>query len=390
MTAERAGQDWPRLAWFLRSRLMDRIVLIVCVAALVTEVFVLALAGEHPLGYLGVVLGGVGVALARYRPFSGLAVAVAGAAAAALLSTEFVALWSVVVLQLFSITLRGTRALPAFALAVVPVYFSIVAREGWDYEASVALVASACCAAAAAIGSAVCSQERYLASMRQRALDAEAAAVLAIEHGVAEERLRIARDLHDAVGHEIAVVSMSIGVAEVRLSDADVEAHDALEAARGGIQRVLQETQQILDVLRRGASGEEDNAPVADVSRIPGLVESLRVAGTSIRAAIGDVGTLDPGVSAAAFRIVQEALTNAQRHGIGTIDLSVGLDGDRVVVDVRNARSPGAATASGGSGYGLIGMRERTASVGGVFDVIEEPAAFRVRATLNRRGEPVR
>ncbi len=384
-----SAQEWPRLAWFLRSRLMSRIVLIMSIAALVTDTFVLGFAGEPLLGYVGVAIGAVGVGVARPRPLVGLLIVVLGAVAAALLASEFVALWSVVVLTLFSATVRAIRAVPAFLISAVPVYLAIVVRSGWDFRDPVALIASACCAAAAAIGSAVCAQERYLASMKQRALDAEAAAALAVERGLAEERLRIARDLHDAVGHEIAVVSMNIGVAEVNLSAHDTTARAALKAARGGVQRVLEETQQILDVLRRGQSGPGDNAPVADIAQLPALVASLEAGGTPVRAEIGELGDLNPSVSAAAFRIAQEALTNAQRYGVGTIELSVtAAGGESIVVDVRNARSPGATRATKGSGYGVIGMRERAESVGGRIEVIEEPAAFRIRATLKRRGDP--
>lgn len=372
---------------------MSRVVFIVCILALVTESFTLAFAGERPLGYLGVVLGAAGVVLAWYRPFTGLLVVTAGAVSAALLASEFVGLWTIVVLQLFSVTIRGTRAVAAFVVAAVPVFFAVVVREGWNFQAPMALIASACCAAAAGIGGAICAQERYLASIRQRAIDAESAAELAIERGVAEERLRIARDLHDAVGHEVAVVSMSLGVAEVHLGAADVEARAALQAARGGVQRVLLETQQILDILRRGRSDAEDNAPVADIAQIPDLVKGLELAGTPITAELGelgDLGELEPAVGVAAFRIVQEALTNAQRYGLGTIRLSVSRLGDAVVVDVWNARSPADARSTFGSGYGLIGMRERAESVGGTLEVIEEPAAFGVRAVLGVRGDAER
>jgi signal transduction histidine kinase len=379
-------EDWPVLVWFLRSRRLERIVLILCIAALVTEFFVLVLAGERLIGYVGLVLSAIGVLVARAQRMLGLLISVLGAVAAALLSSEFVATWTIVVFQLFSVTVRGTRAMPALLLAALPVYVSIVIREGGDLQSPVALVATACCAVGASVGSAVRAQERYLGSMRQRALDAEAAAHLAVERGVAAERLRIARDLHDAVGHEIAVVNMNIGVAEVKVDSEPAAARAALTVARTALQRVLRETQQILDILRRDEQATSTVEPVADVHHISDLVQAMRAGGASITADIEeDVGDLDAGTSAAAYRIAQEALTNASRHGIGTTRVSVSLDGDLVVVDVWNARAADAPN-SARSGYGLVGMRERAESVGGTLDIEQPPGAFHVRALLSRGG----
>lgn len=371
------------LVWFLRGQLLDRVVLILTSAAIVTEFFVLLLSGEPLLGYVGLLVGAAGVVLCRFRRMLGLVVVVLGAVAAALLATEYVAMWTVVVFTLFSVTVRGSRAIPALLIAGIPVYLSIVIRDGWNFQSPVALIATACCAVGAAVGSAVRAQQRYLESMRQRALDAEAAAGLAVERGIAEERLRIARDLHDAVGHEVAVVSMNLGAAEVQLPQESVGAREALTAARAGIQRVLREMQQILDVLRRGEDGG-DRDPVADARRIPDLIETMRASGTVIEASLDDTGGLDSSVSTAMFRLVQEALTNAQRHGIGTVRISLTAESDELIVDVRNKRSSAAHASERGSGYGLVGMRERAQSVGGHLEVVEDANTFRVRAVLKR------
>lgn len=371
------------LVWFLRGQLLDRVVLILTSAAIVTEFFVLLLSGEPLLGYVGLLVGAAGVVLCRFRRMLGLVVVVLGAVAAALLATEYVAMWTVVVFTLFSVTVRGSRAIPALLIAGIPVYLSIVIRDGWNFQSPVALIATACCAVGAAVGSAVRAQQRYLESMRQRALDAEAAAGLAVERGIAEERLRIARDLHDAVGHEVAVVSMNLGAAEVQLPQESVGAREALTAARAGIQRVLREMQQILDVLRRGEDGG-DRDPVADARRIPDLIETMRASGTVIEASLDDTGGLDSSVSTAMFRLVQEALTNAQRHGTGTIRISLTAESDELIVDVQNKRSSAANASERGSGYGLVGMRERAQSVGGHLEVVEDANTFRVRAVLKR------
>jgi len=384
MVSKRSNESWA-LAWFLRGRLLDRIVLIVCGVAVVTEFCVLLLHGEPPAGFLGLLLSAIGVVLARFRRTAGFFVIVLGAVAAALWSSEFIATWSIVVFQLFSVTVRGTRAIPALLLGGVPVYLAIVAREGWDFQAPVALVASACCAVGAAVGSAVRAQERYLESMKQRALDAEATAQAELERGIAEERLRIARDLHDIVGHEIAVVNMNLGAAEVQLSPDESKAKSSLEAARAGLQRILQETQQILAILRRGHRGKDTPEPVASVTRLAELLRSMKAGGASIEEQIDDVGDLSPTVSAAAYRIAQEALTNAQRYGTGTAAFMLLRRADEIIVEVSNPRSP--TPAKGGSGYGVVGMRERAESVGGSLSVTDDPDEFRIRATLNAWGK---
>jgi signal transduction histidine kinase len=373
------GSTEGALAWFLRGRLLERGVLVICAAAVITELAVLLVSGEPPLGYLGLVLVTAGMILGRYHRGAGLTVTVVGAVTGALLSSEFIALWSIVVFQLFSVTVRGTRPIPALLLSVAPLYLAIVAREGWNFQAPVALVATACCAAGAAIGAAVRAQERYLESMRQRALDAEASAHLAVERGVVEERMRIARDLHDVVGHEIAVVNMNLGAAEVQLSSGDAGVKSAIEASRSGIQRILRETQQILDVLRRDQHSDPESTPIASIEQIPDLISTLTSSGASIDATIEDVGDTDPAVSAAAFRIAQEALTNANRYGVGTIRLAMTRCNDELTVEVRNTC---AAQLTSGSGYGLIGMRERAESTGGRLTVTQEAGKFAVTATL--------
>jgi len=179
---------------------------------------------------------------------------------------------------------------------------------------------------------------------------------------------------------------MSLGVAEVRLGEDVGATRAALESARAGIQRVLQETQQILDILRRGETEASVVDPVAELAAIGSLVDSVRSAGSPVDATLrlGD-GDVAPSVSVAAYRVVQEALTNAQRHGVGTITLAVVRDGDRIVIDMVNQVKDGAAP---GSRYGLIGMRERVESAGGRLSAVQDGERFQVHAELNVRGEP--
>ncbi|WP_437773446.1 sensor histidine kinase [Arthrobacter sp. KNU40] len=391
MTSISAASASPGLAWFLRGQFLDRVVLILSWAAVVTEFFVLGLSGEPPLGYTGVIFVAAGLILSRVRRTPGLIVVVLGAVAAALLSTEFVAAWSVVVFALFSVTVRGSRAIFALLVAGVPVYLSLVVREHWDFQASVALVASACCAVGAAVGSAVRAQQGFLESMRQRALDAEAAADLAVERGIAEERVRIARDLHDVVGHEVAVIGMHLGVAEVSLPAGESPARTALESARAGVRRVLHETQLILAVLRRGGDDDSPDRPAPDMSQIPALVETFRAAGVAVDFVTdGDTGGLDPMVGLAAFRIVQEALTNAQRHGRGKVELAIRCADGQLSIVAENDCASKRKTSDESGGYGLVGMRERARSAGGRVTIDDDGRRFRLTSILKTDGGMIR
>ncbi len=187
------------------------------------------------------------------------------------------------------------------------------------------------------------------------------------ERAVAQERLRIARDLHDGVGHRIAVLSMQLGAAEVHAADPDA-LHADLAAARDTVQQLLSEIQSVLRFLRHtdGAPASATD-PVASHEHVQELVDEAHAAGAVVEADLeGLERPLPAQTSAAVYRIVEEALTNALRHGRGTVRLSVMVDDDRVLIIVTNRiRSAAAGRDRVGTGFGLAGARERASSVGG-------------------------
>ncbi|MFF2305802.1 sensor histidine kinase [Streptomyces sp. NPDC058128] len=189
------------------------------------------------------------------------------------------------------------------------------------------------------------------------------------ERKVTEERLRIARDLHDLLAHSITLIGVQTSVAaHVLVADPDRLDREALVRALDGIAETCRgaraEVRTTLDVLRAAPEGPlPDLASLPDLVRSSGAALSVRTAAARIPAAVG----------AAAYRIVQESLTNAVRHGGPGADVrvDVGLDEEVLTVRVTNggaaSRVPGqgAAGGTGGSGYGILGMRERARSVGG-------------------------
>ncbi|MEU8761359.1 sensor histidine kinase [Streptomyces sp. NPDC048659] len=202
-----------------------------------------------------------------------------------------------------------------------------------------------------------------------------------------EERLRIARELHDVLAHSLSVINVQAGVG-LALLDADpAQARTALTAIKAASKEALGEVRQVLDTLR--APGDAPRAPAPGLDRLPELVEQAAAAGLAVTSRVeGRRRHLPPGTELAAFRIAQEALTNVVRHsGSRTAELVLGYGPDALTVRVDDA-GPATGGDAGGSGNGLAGMRERAAALGGTIEAGTRPdGGFRVRATLPVRPE---
>jgi signal transduction histidine kinase len=199
---------------------------------------------------------------------------------------------------------------------------------------------------------------------------------------VAEERTRIARELHDSAGHAINVILVQAGAARLlhgRDPDGSRRAITAIEdVARG----TIGEIDRLVRALR-------DDGPVppapADPSALAELVERHRAGGLAIAAEIPALGRALPhGVAWAAYRILQEALTNAARHGRGSADVAVRFAPGAVDITVTN---PTATAGSAGGGHGIVGMRERATLLGGTLEAAVERGVFRLHAHLPH-GQP--
>ncbi|WP_175409639.1 sensor histidine kinase [Streptomyces sp. TRM64462] len=206
-----------------------------------------------------------------------------------------------------------------------------------------------------------------------------------------EERLRIARELHDVLAHSLAVINVQAGVG-LALLDADREqARTALTTIKAASKEALGEVRQVLDTLR--APGDAPRAPAPGLDRLPELVAQAADAGLTVEVTTeGEpLGALPRGADLAAFRIVQEALTNVVRHsGSRTARVRITHAPDRLGLRVDD-EGPATGTPAGGSGHGLAGMRERAAALGGTIEAGTRPdGGFRVRATLplTDRGNP--
>lgn len=245
-------------------------------------------------------------------------------------------------------------------------------------------------ALAAVVGLVVAARRAELASARDRAARAEATREAEASRAVAEERLRIARELHDVLAHQVAVVGVQSGVAETLLVDEPDAAREALAHVRTASADALRELATLLDLLRRGdEKAPERAAPAPSLARLDALLDAVRATGLRVEARVdGEPRPLVPVVDLAAYRVVQEALTNAHKHGTGSARLTLAWTPAGLGVEAVNPVAGGAGSFAAGSGapatggHGLLGMRERVAAVGGTLDVGPRRGEFVVRAEL--------
>ncbi|MGV9289228.1 sensor histidine kinase [Streptomyces sp. NPDC003719] len=194
------------------------------------------------------------------------------------------------------------------------------------------------------------------------------------------ERLRIARELHDVLAHSISVINVQAGVGLALLDSDPEQARTALTTIKGKSKEALGEVRQVLDTLR--APGDAPRAPAPGLDRLPELVEQAASAGLTVEVE-GEPPRLPPGTGLAAFRILQEALTNVVRHS-GSRRARVHLARDGGTLRLRiDDDGPATGAPAGGSGNGLAGMRERAAALGGTVEAGPRPGGgFRVLASL--------
>ena len=221
---------------------------------------------------------------------------------------------------------------------------------------------------AAAAGIAVRHRRAAFAGLEDRAERAELSRETEAARRVAEERLRIARDLHDSLAHHMAVVSVQTGVA-AHLLRTDLDAAGAaLAHARTAAGLVLDELGTVLGVLRSEGDGESTE-PGPSLARISTLTDSLRAAGLDVSSTVrGRPRPLPPAVDQAAYRLIQEALTNVQKHAARSrVGLMIDYRQSSLALEIVNSadRAGSPPAAPDGHGFGLVGMKERCAAVGG-------------------------
>ena len=226
-------------------------------------------------------------------------------------------------------------------------------------------------------------RREQLAELRRRAHRAERDAERKRDLAAAEERARIARDLHDSAGHAISVIAVKAGAARLRHDGDPARSRRALQDIEELARQTAAEMDAIVSALRdRGAANGAVEAPTG-LASIGTLVKRHASAGLDVTLrTTGTPRQLERPVDIAAYRILQEALTNAAKHGLGSVAVDVGFADAGVELTVTNPAHAAGAPSSGDGGHGLVGMRERAALLDGAFDVERVGARFCVRARL--------
>jgi signal transduction histidine kinase len=331
--------------------------------------------GERAIDGFGVacvVVAIVGVAGWRRLPVAG---AVLGVGAAwAYCARDYVGgpifLLATVTVYGVAVTMDRTRAyVMAAVIGVVFVVTSALAQGGWRWND---LFALAWPVVAVLVADVVRGQrERALAAAAHEADERRRREVEA-DRQRAEERLGLARDLHDSVAHAMATINVQAGVAAHVLGRDQRQTAEALEAIRVASRDVLDELGVMLDVLREGHGAPRQ--PVGDLAQLDALAESSRRAGVEVDLRVAPIDGVPPPVSAAAYRVVQEGLTNVARHAPGArAEVVVARSpSGRLSVEVLDDGG-GTGGRTNGSGMGLVGVRERAEVTGGRCEIGPRP-----------------
>jgi signal transduction histidine kinase len=239
------------------------------------------------------------------------------------------------------------------------------------------------------IGERVRQRRSRIVELEERARRAEREAERERRLAAAEERTRIARDLHDSAGHAINVILVQAGAARL-LSKQDPErSQAALETIEEVARETLGEIDQLVRALReddRARAHDGSVEPPLGLAALETLAERHRSAGLAVE--IHETGSrrpLSPVLDRTAYRILQEALTNAARHGDGSAEVDIGFGPSSLELTVSNPTQPGFSPAH--PGHGIVGMRERANLVGGSLDAGASDGRFRISARLPYGGE---
>ena len=226
-------------------------------------------------------------------------------------------------------------------------------------------------------------------SLQERAERAEAEQGRRVAEARAAERAAIAREMHDVLAHRLSLIATYAGALEYRPDAPPERLSQAAGVIRAGVHQALEELRDVIALLSDDPAGDDPtDRPVPALADLAGLVEESRAVGTTVevRDDLADPAAVPGRTGRTAYRVVQEALTNARKHAPGQ-PVSIALDGTpgaRLVIEVRNPlpRDPAAAPAVPGAGRGLVGLTERVRLAGGRLDHVAGPSEFRLQAEL--------
>ena len=351
--------------------------------------------GTLALGYALVLLHTLPLAARRRFPGAVLALSVGSGLAVAAIGLPPVVLGVAILVAVYSVAAYGDRWVSLAGLAAAELGSAAVQLTPGGFQAPTVVSNALVVAAAWLLGHFVGVRRAYTARLEERTAELEertaqldqAREELA-RRAVIQERLRLARELHDVVAHAMSVIAVQSGVGAHVADTQPQEAAKALAAIEATSRAALTELRRLLGVLRQNSEPQGDLAPVPGLADLDSLLAEVAKAGLAVRLRVEGAPTqLPAGVDLSAYRIVQEALTNVVKHA-GPARAQVRIrygDQDVTVAVTDNGRGVMALAGDGrvGTGHGLIGMRERVAAFGGDLEVGPCPGGgFRVAARL--------
>ena len=299
---------------------------------------------------------------------------------------------------LFTVAERYDRRVAVAAALGVAATFAvvIVARAGSQVAVAGTIQTMLSVAIVVALGDWARTRRQYAAAVEENARLQESEREERSRRAVEDERERIARELHDIVTHHVSVIVIQAGAGLTALDRRPERARSALEAIDRTSREALTDMRRMLGMLGDApgtpVAGDEPRAPMPRLERLGELIEEVRAAGLPVELSLDGVRRpLDAGVELSAYRIVQEALTNALKHARGArARVRLAYEPRAIEIEVTDQGGAGrrdlGEAASGGRG--LIGMRERVTLYGGDFEAGPTPTGFRVHARLPIDPEP--
>jgi signal transduction histidine kinase len=344
--------------------------------------------GRFVLGWALVLLHTLPLVARRRFPGTVLALVVGSGLAFAALDLPPVMLGVAILVAVYSVAAYGSWSVALAGLAGVEV--ALVAVQLTPGRTGVGTLVGNLGGVAAAwlLGQFAHNYRAYAARLEERTTELEQAREELARRAVVEERLRLARELHDVVAHAMSVIAVQSGVGAHVADTNPQEAAKALAAIEATSRAALEELRRLLGVLRQEDEPQGALAPVPGLADLDSLLAEVGKAGLAVKLQInGTRPPLPAGVDLSAYRIVQEALTNVVKHaGPAHAQVVVGYRDQDVTVEVTDDGRGWVTSASDGrvgSGHGLIGMRERVQAFGGELQTGPRPGGgFRVAARL--------
>ncbi|MFG2409910.1 sensor histidine kinase [Streptomyces brevispora] len=383
---QRYLRDHPRVA----DAIMILVALVSTVSATVFGTF--GVTTEEVNGWPGLILSVIACAALwwhRSRPRTVVVVTgMCGIVACGLGYLPTVLLLAPAVAALYTFAARTKRRTAnMYGLAVVTVLVPAAVLSGYQHASwpTAALNPAVSLMLSVAAGSAARLRRAYLDSLHTRAELAEATREQEARQRVAEERVRIARELHDVVAHHLALANAQAGTAARLVRRNPEQAERLITDLAGTTSSALRELKATVGLLRGPEESDSPLEPSPGLARLPDLVARYAATGLEVTVTtVGDERPLAPGVDLTAFRIVQEALTNVTKHaGTSTAQVQLIYAGNLLTIKISDRGGSHTRPAFQVSGYGLMGMRERAESAGGRFTAGRRPdGGFLVTAEL--------